>query len=206
MSRLPPTRAGAPPPDSHQTLTLRTPSQAKPTRTWSELGLPSCAVCIRKAPYGSSPAPPRPNRLRRPGQFTLFPRPCRGRSLENMGADEGLPRIDTTVFTCPYCGLPQERAATLDHDWVMLEPGIQPPAHTVPAQHRWITLPDGRVTVYEVCPPVTEQRCRVAHELACPARELPNLWPWLTALREENKRASKRRDEPDPPAALPAAG
>lgn len=126
-----------------------------------------------------------------------------------MGADEGLSRIDTTVFTCPYCGLPQERVATLDADWVMLEPGMEPPAHTVPADRRWITVADGRVTVYGVCPPVVEQRCRIEHELACPGRALPDLWPWLTSLREENRRASERRDEPGsppPPAELPATG
>ncbi|MFD4596769.1 DUF6083 domain-containing protein [Streptomyces sp. NPDC058464] len=126
-----------------------------------------------------------------------------------MGADEGLPRLDTTTFTCPYCGLPQERVATLDHDWVMLEPGMEPLVHTVPPEHRWITLADGTVTVYEVAPPVAEQRCRIEHRLACPEQALPDLWPWLSSLREENRRASERRDEPEPPvppAELPAAG
>jgi hypothetical protein len=126
-----------------------------------------------------------------------------------MGADDGLSRIDSTMFTCPYCGLPQERVATLDNDWVMLEPDMEPLAHTVPAERRWITVSDGRVTVYGVCPPVVDRRCRIEHELACPQRRLPDLWRWLTSLREENRRAMERRDGPEPPtppAELPVAG
>jgi hypothetical protein len=73
---------------------------------------------------------------------------------------------------------------------------------------------DGRVTVYGVCPPVAEQRCRVEHRLACPGQELPDLWPWLTTLRGENRRASERRDdgdqspepEPEPDIELPDVG
>ncbi|MGW0579217.1 DUF6083 domain-containing protein [Streptomyces sp. NPDC002920] len=116
-----------------------------------------------------------------------------------MGADEGLSRLDTTMFTCPYCGLPQERVATLDQDFVLLEPDMHPLAHTVPAERRWITLSDGRVTVYGVCPPVVEQRCRIEHRLACPGQELPDLWPWLTTLRGENRRAAERREDPAAP-------
>lgn len=51
------------------------------------------------------------------------------------------------MFTCPFCGLPQERVATLDNDWVMLEPGMEPLAHTVPAERRWVMVSDGRVSV-----------------------------------------------------------
>ncbi|MFI8238533.1 DUF6083 domain-containing protein [Streptomyces sp. NPDC085866] len=68
----------------------------------------------------------------------------------------------------------------------------------VPAEHRWIELSDGRVTVYGVCPPDQFQRCRIEHRLACPAQPLPDLWPWLTALRGENARQAER-DEPEPP-------
>lgn len=88
--------------------------------------------------------------------------------------------------------------ATLEYDWVMLEPDMAPLAHTVPAEHRWIELSDGRVTVYGVCPPDQFQRCRIEHRLACPAQSLPDLWPWLTALRGENARQAER-DEPEPP-------
>lgn len=114
-------------------------------------------------------------------------------------AEEGPRRLGVPRSTCPYCGLPQERVVTLEQDCVMLEPEVTVLAHLVPAEHRWITLSDGRVTVYGVCPPVAEQRCRIEHRLACPARRLPDLWPWLTAMRDENGRAAERRRDPRPP-------
>ncbi|OSP44594.1 MULTISPECIES: DUF6083 domain-containing protein [unclassified Streptomyces] len=110
---------------------------------------------------------------------------------------------------CPYCGLPQERVATIEHDWVLLEPDMHPLAHTVPAEHRWIELSDGRVTVYGVCPPDQFQRCRIEHRLACPEQPLPDLWRWLTALRGENARQAVRRNTlapPAPPEAWPDTG
>lgn len=107
-------------------------------------------------------------------------------------------RLDGDRPSCPHCGLPQDRVATLDHDWVLLEPDMNPLAHTVPADHRWIELSDGRVALYGVCPPDQFQRCRIEHRLACPASPLPDLWPWLTALRDENARQSERREAPDP--------
>jgi hypothetical protein len=99
--------------------------------------------------------------------------------------------------------------ATLEHEWVLLEPDMMPLAHTVPAEHRWIVLSDGRVTVYGVCPPDPFQRCRIEHRLACSAQPLPDLWQWLTALREENARRVERRTDPEPlrsPVEWPDAG
>lgn len=84
---------------------------------------------------------------------------------------------------------------TLDNDWRLMEPDMTPLAHTVPAEHRWIVLSDGRVTVYGVSPPDMQQRCRIEHALACPKQPLPDLWPWLTALREENEREAQRGRE-----------
>ncbi|MFJ7165371.1 MULTISPECIES: DUF6083 domain-containing protein [Streptomyces] len=104
---------------------------------------------------------------------------------------------------CPYCGLLQDRAATLEQDWVLLEPDMAPLVHTVPAEHRWIVLSDGRVTVYGVCPPDPSQRCRIEHRLACSEQPLPDLWPWLTTLRGENARRSERQAAPE---AWPDAG
>lgn len=95
-------------------------------------------------------------------------------------------------FTCPHCGLPQDRVPTEEHDWVMLEPDVDVLAHLVPAEYRWITLSDGRVTVHAVCPPDAAQRCRIEHRLACSGQALPDLWPWLTSLRVENGRRSER--------------
>ncbi|WP_329293824.1 DUF6083 domain-containing protein [Streptomyces pseudovenezuelae] len=108
-------------------------------------------------------------------------------------------RLEPGKSLCPYCGLPADRVATLAYDWVLLEPDMEPLAHTVPAEHRWIVLSDGRVTVYGVCPPDPFQRCRIEHRLACPAQPLPDLWPWLTSLRHENDRHAKRRIDPQPP-------
>ncbi|MEU1201195.1 DUF6083 domain-containing protein [Streptomyces sp. NPDC005813] len=110
-----------------------------------------------------------------------------------MGAFEGERLLGAGQFTCPFCGLPQERVMTLEHDPVLLEPDITVEAHLVPAEHRWIALSDGRVTVYGVCPVDGAQRCRIEHRLACAGQQLPDLWPWLTALREENARAAARR-------------
>ncbi|MGI5366233.1 hypothetical protein C9J60_03010 [Streptomyces sp. A244] len=117
-----------------------------------------------------------------------------------MGAVEEEPRrLQVGQLACPRCRLPQDRVATLEQDWVLLEPGLEVPAHLVPAQHRWITLSDGRVTVYGVCPPDVSQRCRIEHRLACSKQPLPDLWPWLTVLRAENARAAQRRTVPEPP-------
>ncbi|MFF9899110.1 DUF6083 domain-containing protein [Streptomyces longispororuber] len=123
-----------------------------------------------------------------------------------MGLGEGAGQ-----FTCPYCGLPQDRVLTLQQDWVLLEPEITPLAHVVPAEYRWIELSDGRVTVYGVCPPDPFQRCRIEHRLVCPGQQLPDLWPWLTAMRQENERRVDRlsnpaQELPGPPTALPDAG
>lgn len=97
---------------------------------------------------------------------------------------------------CGYCGLPQERVATVEDDWVLLEPDRAPLAHVVPADHRWIETSDGRVAVYGVCPPEPFQRCRIEHRLACPEQALPDLWPWLTDVREENVCQTERLNEP----------
>ncbi|AZM56899.1 hypothetical protein DMA15_33580 [Streptomyces sp. WAC 01529] len=59
----------------------------------------------------------------------------------------------------------------------------------------WIELGDGRVTVYGVCPPDPFQRCRIEHALACPGQQLPDLWAWLTTLRQENARRAERESQ-----------
>ncbi|MEU9995395.1 DUF6083 domain-containing protein [Streptomyces sp. NPDC050848] len=111
-------------------------------------------------------------------------------------SEERRRRLGTGQSRCPHCGLPTDRVATLEHDWVLLEPDMTPLAHTVPAEHRWIVLSDGRVTVYGVCPPDESQRCRIEHRLACPAQQLPDLWPWLTTLRAENTHRTSHQPPP----------
>ncbi|MFH8389903.1 DUF6083 domain-containing protein [Streptomyces sp. NPDC018036] len=140
-----------------------------------------------RAPQESRPIRP----LRMDGQ-SADPR-CMGATKKSTR------RLGGARPMCPYCGLPQERVATLEHDWVLLEPDMTPLAHVVPAEHRWIETSDGRVTVYGVCPPDPFQRCRVEHRLACPEQALPDLWPWLTSLRGENARQAERLNEPEPP-------
>ncbi|MFD4260457.1 DUF6083 domain-containing protein [Streptomyces sp. NPDC058534] len=108
-------------------------------------------------------------------------------------------RLEVGQYACPFCGLPQDRVMTLDQDWVLLEPEVRVLAHLVPAEHRWIELSDGRVTVYAVYPAERDQRCRIEHRLACAKQRLPDLWPWLTALRDENARAAARQSDPEPP-------
>ncbi|WP_404197696.1 DUF6083 domain-containing protein [Streptomyces tauricus] len=115
-----------------------------------------------------------------------------------MGAD-GISLLGGgQTVACPFCGLPQDRVATLEHDWVLLEPGVDVLAHLVPAEHRWIALTDGRVAVYAVWPPEALQRCRIEHRLACSGQRLPDLWPWLTALRLENARRVEREARTEP--------
>ncbi|WP_233534116.1 MULTISPECIES: DUF6083 domain-containing protein [Streptomyces] len=80
-----------------------------------------------------------------------------------MGHLEEEPRwLRAGQSRCPHCGLLQDRVATLEQDWVLLEPDMNPLAHTVPAEHRWIELSEGRVAVYRVCPPDPYQRCAVS--------------------------------------------
>ncbi|MEV6883989.1 DUF6083 domain-containing protein [Streptomyces sp. NPDC051135] len=141
---------------------------------------------------GPPPQQSRPIRALRPDSRTGDP--------HGMGRWEKQPRrLKGGQSPCPVCGLPQDRVPTLEQDWVLLEPDMRPLAHTVPAEHRWIELSDGRVTVYGVCPPDPSQRCRVGHRLACPAQPLPDLCPWLTSLREENARQAERKNSPEPP-------
>ncbi|MGW1889189.1 DUF6083 domain-containing protein [Streptomyces sp. NPDC002004] len=113
-------------------------------------------------------------------------------------SEERTRRIGGGRFRCRFCGLPQERVLTLEHDWVLLEPELTVLAHLVPAGHRWIVLSDGRVTVYGVCPPEPSQRCRIEHRLACSEQPLPDLWPWLTAVRDENARSAARQETGEP--------
>ncbi|MGW3145636.1 DUF6083 domain-containing protein [Streptomyces sp. NPDC001177] len=82
--------------------------------------------------------------------------------------EEGPRRLAGGRSHCLYCGLPADRVATPEQDRVVLA-GHDPAGPYVLAEHRWIELSDGRVTVYGVCPPDPFQRCRIEHRLACSA-------------------------------------
>ncbi|WP_244177543.1 DUF6083 domain-containing protein [Streptomyces atriruber] len=96
----------------------------------------------------------------------------------------------TQPVKCPRCGLPWEPVPTDDHDRVMLEPDFYAPAHTVPPRQRWYVR-QGWAVQDDSCPRPSRQ-CRIAHALAYPEQELPDLWGWLTALREEIPRQAGR--------------
>ncbi|WP_420032279.1 DUF6083 domain-containing protein [Streptomyces sp. cg28] len=100
---------------------------------------------------------------------------------------ENVRRLETTQLTCPYCGLPQDQVQSVEHDPMLLEPGLRVPAHEAPAERRWIELSDGLVAVYGTCPVDGEQLCRIEHLLVCPGQRRPDLWPHLTRLRRANK-------------------
>ncbi|MGW4729709.1 DUF6083 domain-containing protein [Streptomyces shenzhenensis] len=161
----------------------------------------TCRVALRISD-GQLPQVARLVRALRIGRQTVDP--------FRMGVFRERPRrLRSGQLCCPFCGLPQDRVATLDQGWVLLEPDMAPLAHTVPAEHRWIVLSDGRVTVYGVCPPDQFQRCRIEHRLACSKQRLPDLWPWLTSLRGENARRAERQSDPEPrepPEEWPDAG
>lgn len=107
-----------------------------------------------------------------------------GKDLWRTGQDQSQPD------TCPKCGLPWEPVPTNDHDWTMLEPDFRSPAHTVPPRQRWYVR-QGWAVQDDSCPKPGQQ-CHIPHALACPDQELPDLWRWLTALREENLRKAQR--------------
>ncbi|MFI8436991.1 DUF6083 domain-containing protein [Streptomyces sp. NPDC079020] len=94
---------------------------------------------------------------------------------------------------CPQCELPQDRYPTLHPQaWVLLEPGITVPSHTVPPRRRWLITTDGVAWNTWDAEPVPGARCRIAHHMVCPWLEADDLWPWATALRQENVRRAQR--------------
>nr|WP_272922035.1 DUF6083 domain-containing protein [Streptomyces sp. SID4936] len=109
--------------------------------------------------------------------------------------------------SCPHCGLPQERYRTLyDGHWVLLEPRILVPAHTVPPHRRWVFTSDGAAMTLWDAEPLPETRCRIAHRMVCPYLPRDDPWPWTTALRQENERRGQRLFNLPAGWALPDAG
>lgn len=102
---------------------------------------------------------------------------------------------------CPDCGLTGELRTTLARGWVLLEPADVTellPAHFVPPRQRWYLQPDGVAWNSWHAEPVPGAVCRLNHRLVCPGlagSDRPDPWPWLTAVREENERRARRRDE-----------
>ncbi|MGW1409517.1 DUF6083 domain-containing protein [Streptomyces sp. NPDC002403] len=108
---------------------------------------------------------------------------------------------------CPFCDLPQDRYAThYEGHWVLLEPRILVPAHTVPPRRRWIITSDGAAMNLWDAEPLPGTRCRIAHRVVCPYLQPEDPWPWTTALRQENNRRAQRLLNLPDDWALPDAG
>ncbi|MFI8006002.1 DUF6083 domain-containing protein [Streptomyces sp. NPDC086010] len=94
---------------------------------------------------------------------------------------------------CPFCELPQDRYATsYPGHWVLLEPGILVPAHTVPPRRRWIITSTGTAVNLWDAEPLPGATCRIPHRIACPRLEPEDHWPWVTALRRHNLERTHR--------------
>ncbi|GAA2926019.1 DUF6083 domain-containing protein [Kitasatospora cinereorecta] len=100
---------------------------------------------------------------------------------------------------CPDCGLRGDRYPT-GHPgcWVLLEPRILVPAHTVPPRRRWIITSTGTAMNLWDAEPLPGTGCRLPHRLACPAAGAEEPWSWIVALRRHNDlRAQRLFDLPD---------
>ncbi|MFH8758932.1 DUF6083 domain-containing protein [Streptomyces atroolivaceus] len=94
---------------------------------------------------------------------------------------------------CPFCDLPQDRYATgYAGHWILLEPRILVPAHTVPPRRRWIITSTGTALNLWDAEPLPGAACRIPHRIACPRLEPEDHWPWVTALRQHNRQRSQR--------------
>ncbi|MER6654976.1 DUF6083 domain-containing protein [Streptomyces sp. NPDC000971] len=94
---------------------------------------------------------------------------------------------------CPFCELPQDRYATgYPGHWVLLEPRILVPAHTVPPRRRWIITSTGTAMNLWDAEPLPGAMCRIPHRIACPCLEPEDHWPWVTALRHHNGQRTQR--------------
>ncbi|MGW2180631.1 DUF6083 domain-containing protein [Streptomyces sp. NPDC001732] len=94
---------------------------------------------------------------------------------------------------CPFCDLRQDRCPTLyAGHWVLLEPRVVVPAHTVPPRRRWIVTMDGVAMNLWDAEPLPGARCRIAHRTVCPRLRPEDPWPWTAALRQENDRRTQR--------------
>lgn len=64
-------------------------------------------------------------------------------SRSGLQLSVGAPPFVISSTSSSHCGLPQDRYPTLfDGHWVLLEPRIVVPAHTVPPRRRWVLTAD----------------------------------------------------------------
>jgi hypothetical protein len=100
---------------------------------------------------------------------------------------------------CEHCGLRQDRYPTLyAGHWVLLEPRIIVPTHTVPPRRRWTITPGRAAMNLWDAEPLPGAQCRIAHRMVCPYLQPEDPPLWATALRQENERRAQRLfDLPD---------
>ncbi|MFJ9055657.1 MULTISPECIES: DUF6083 domain-containing protein [unclassified Streptomyces] len=100
---------------------------------------------------------------------------------------------------CPFCDLPQDRYATpYTGHWILLEPHVLVPAHTVPPRRRWVITSTGTAMNLWDAEPLPGTRCRIPHRVVCPRLVPEDHWPWATALRQHNGvRAQRLFDLPE---------
>ncbi|MET9413787.1 DUF6083 domain-containing protein [Streptomyces klenkii] len=98
--------------------------------------------------------------------------------------DEGSTTAPST--RCPECELRQDRYETGPGQHVLLEPRYEPPAHTVPAGHRWITRLDGTAINTGDAELPAGTHCRISHSVVCPCGEEPSGPSVLKALWRYN--------------------
>ncbi len=105
----------------------------------------------------------------------------------------GRPPFVISSTSSSHCGLPQDRYPTLfDGHWVLLEPRIVVPAHTVPPRRRWVLTADRVAMNLWDAEPLPGTKCRIAHRMTCPYLE-PEAPPlWVIALRQENEHRAQR--------------
>ncbi|MGW2280244.1 DUF6083 domain-containing protein [Streptomyces sp. NPDC001770] len=105
---------------------------------------------------------------------------------------------------CPFCDLPQDRYPThYDGHWVLLEPRVIVPAHTVPPHDRWTITPGGVAMNLWDAEPLPGAQCHIPHRLVCPCLRPGDFGPWITLHRQRNRdRTGRLFDLPeDGPAA-----
>lgn len=100
---------------------------------------------------------------------------------------------------CPFCDLRQDRYATsYAGHWILLEPRVLVPAHTLPPRRRWFITSTGTAMNLWDAEPLPGARCRIPHRIACPYLVPEDDWPWVTVLRRHNwERAQRLFDLPE---------